>query len=620
MQNEPSTNAGQDCLVRTNQGQLKALSCSTNMPFICEYDNTEETTMLPSSTHGVTTGVHSTESSSTNTDYEGSGTTMFLYSTNEVAMVSHAATTHSATTPLPQNENSHTQFQPTSNSEETTSVLLGSETAHSTEAMSHTTNYPQTLNNIESTNRRTSTVVTTAPLVDDIDASLLTAFKSEIMDLLGSELSSIWSNALDTDDLPISDGITRLESNEYVLLAASTADMIDAYEIDCAVEEATHRVIFPAETVTVFKASWVSVGIPKFLNETSLSNVKPPYRLGSRIMSITLFDKNGNVIPYEGEEPVHITFELTDTDTEQQQKPICKYFNNVKRIWSDKGCALHQTNETHVTCYCYHLSSFAVLMAINSDLEFAAIHYKVFKYLGYVGMSLSILCLTLTLIIYGICRLYKRPRIIIHANLAASLLIADLIFVTGVEAKSESACKAVGVLLHYFFLVAFMWMLFEGVHLYLKISPTVKITMKLHVCMVIAWGIPMLIAVITVAIRHELYAANGSFRCFLPRERGVLYALYVPICCIFLVNFFILFSTVRIFLTLKANKDKSEVDRIRAGLRAVLILSPVLGLTFIFGFLMNIPSVGLALISSVLIPNFSSLAGRVYFHHSVSNG
>lgn len=32
--------------------------------------------------------------------------------------------------------------------------------------------------------------------------------------------------------------------------------------------------------------------------------------------------------------------------------------------WSDRGCLLVKSNATHTVCSCYHLSSFAVLMAL----------------------------------------------------------------------------------------------------------------------------------------------------------------------------------------------------------------------------------------------------------------
>lgn len=61
-------------------------------------------------------------------------------------------------------------------------------------------------------------------------------------------------------------------------------------------------------------------------------------------------------------------------------------------------------------------------------------------------------------------------RSYIHINLCVNLGIAQLIFVAGINHSASDHvpihCQVVAVLLHYFFLVAFMWMLMEGVVLY----------------------------------------------------------------------------------------------------------------------------------------------------------
>ena len=63
----------------------------------------------------------------------------------------------------------------------------------------------------------------------------------------------------------------------------------------------------------------------------------------------------------------------------------------------------------------------------------------------------------------------------IHINLCISLTIAQIIFVVGVDKTGlpngdvPIHCQVIAVLLHYFFLVTFMWMLMEGVVLYLAL-------------------------------------------------------------------------------------------------------------------------------------------------------
>lgn len=66
----------------------------------------------------------------------------------------------------------------------------------------------------------------------------------------------------------------------------------------------------------------------------------------------------------------------------------------------------------------------------------------------------------------------------IHIQLCVSLGIAQIIFVAGIEPRFGEGqlvggvpigCRLVAVLLHYWFLVSFMWMLMEGVVLYVAL-------------------------------------------------------------------------------------------------------------------------------------------------------
>ena len=62
-------------------------------------------------------------------------------------------------------------------------------------------------------------------------------------------------------------------------------------------------------------------------------------------------------------------------------------------------------------------------------------------------------------------------RNFIHINLCISLILAQLTFVIGVTphgggVEVDPGCRTAAVLMQYFFLVSFMWMLMEGVVLY----------------------------------------------------------------------------------------------------------------------------------------------------------
>ena len=66
----------------------------------------------------------------------------------------------------------------------------------------------------------------------------------------------------------------------------------------------------------------------------------------------------------------------------------------------------------------------------------------------------------------------------VHIQLCVTLGIAQIIFVAGIEPHLGEGklvggvpvgCRLVAVLLHYWFLVSFMWMLMEGVVLYVAL-------------------------------------------------------------------------------------------------------------------------------------------------------
>ncbi|VDN29702.1 unnamed protein product [Cylicostephanus goldi] len=99
-----------------------------------------------------------------------------------------------------------------------------------------------------------------------------------------------------------------------------------------------------------------------------------------------------------------------------------------------------------------------------------------------IGCALSVVCLALSLFVFTFFRCdrvechttYFRSlynvRNTIHRNLCFSLLVAELVFVIGMDRTANRVgCSIVALLLHYFFLAAFCWMLLEGYQLYLML-------------------------------------------------------------------------------------------------------------------------------------------------------
>ena len=86
----------------------------------------------------------------------------------------------------------------------------------------------------------------------------------------------------------------------------------------------------------------------------------------------------------------------------------------------------------------------------------------------------------------------------IHIHLCISLGLAQLTFVAGIDQSASDHvpihCQVVAVLLHYFFLVSFMWMLMEGVVLYVALVRVFVQHKKLYLLAftVSSYGVPVL--------------------------------------------------------------------------------------------------------------------------------
>ncbi len=104
-------------------------------------------------------------------------------------------------------------------------------------------------------------------------------------------------------------------------------------------------------------------------------------------------------------------------------------------------------------------------------------------------------------------RALRNLRGFIHINLCTNLGIAQVIFIAGVDKTGGSSdhvpphCKMVAVLLHYFFLATFMWMLMEGIFLYLTLVKVFLFKTKRYLMLftVLSYGFPLLYYVIIIS-------------------------------------------------------------------------------------------------------------------------
>uniref|UniRef100_A0A3P8RXQ4 G-protein coupled receptors family 2 profile 2 domain-containing protein n=1 Tax=Amphiprion percula TaxID=161767 RepID=A0A3P8RXQ4_AMPPE len=139
------------------------------------------------------------------------------------------------------------------------------------------------------------------------------------------------------------------------------------------------------------------------------------------------------------------------------------------------------------------------------------------------------------------------------------------------------ACTLVAALLHLFFMAAFSWMLVEGLLLWSKVV-AVNLNEDQHMkyYYLIGWGLPVLIVTITLASASGKYSADGY--CWLSVQNGIIWGFAGPVIFIIMVKIKHIHHTV-------SNTSSHRSLLSVAAVKAVLVLLPILGLTWLCGVL-----------------------------------
>uniref|UniRef100_A0A3P9I025 Adhesion G protein-coupled receptor D2 n=1 Tax=Oryzias latipes TaxID=8090 RepID=A0A3P9I025_ORYLA len=320
--------------------------------------------------------------------------------------------------------------------------------------------------------------------------------------------------------------------------------------------------------------------------------------------------------------PVIVQYTLSTHVVENSQRftPECAFWNFSLMhggSWSSQGCSVVFSGSNVVSCLCNHTTNFAVLMKYM-DTEWNPEEELVLSKLTFIGCGASLCALVVTLMLFTVLDIPKSDRTSIHKNLFVALICAQVILLcSGSAIHSKVACTLVAALLHLFFLAAFSWMLVEGLLLWSKVV-AVNLNEDRHMkyYYLIGWGLPVLIVTITLASASGKYAADDY--CWLSVQNGIIWGFAGPVIFIIMVNIFVLtrvviitVSTARrrsIMLAMGASPVKQAYEQIRGAVKAVLVLLPILGLTWLCGVL-----VPLSIVMAYIFILLNSLQGLFIF-------
>uniref|UniRef100_A0A4W6FL28 Adhesion G protein-coupled receptor D1 n=1 Tax=Lates calcarifer TaxID=8187 RepID=A0A4W6FL28_LATCA len=324
---------------------------------------------------------------------------------------------------------------------------------------------------------------------------------------------------------------------------------------------------------------------------------------------------------------------LTHVLTKEQQDQILNQSNKVflycafldyssnEGVWSNEGCVRSDGNMTYSVCLCNHLTNFAILMQVV-PLKLTAGHQVALSTIGYVGCSISIFCLAITLVTFAVLSsvsTIRNQRYHIHANLSFAILVAEILLLISARFDPGTLpCKVMAVLLHFFFLSAFAWMLVEGLHLYSMVVKVFGSEGSKHFYYYgIGWGSPLVICIVSMTSALDSYGEVDN--CWLSLKNGAIWAFVAPALFVIVVNIGILISVTRIISRISGENYKvhGDANAVKLTVKAVAVLLPILGISWIFGVLaVNTQSLAFLYIFAV----FNSLQGFfVFLFHCLLN-
>ncbi|XP_029683814.1 adhesion G protein-coupled receptor L2 isoform X17 [Takifugu rubripes] len=311
-----------------------------------------------------------------------------------------------------------------------------------------------------------------------------------------------------------------------------------------------------------------------------------------------------------------VIFTLKHINMERYFNSNCSFWNYSERsmmgYWSTQGCKLLESNKTHTTCSCNHLTNFAVLMAQREISGNNIGHELLLTIITRVGIVVSLVCLTISIFTFCFFRGLQSDRNTIHKNLCINLFIAELIFLIGIDMTEPTiGCAIIAGILHFFFLASFSWMCLEGVQLYLMLVEVFESEYsRKKYYYVSGYLFPAIVVAVSTAIDYKSYGTKKA--CWLSVDNHFIWSFIGPVTFIIMLNLIFLVITmykmVKHSTTLKP--DSSRLENIKSWVMGAFALLCLLGLTWSFGlFFINEASIVMAYLFTI----FNTFQGMFIF-------
>ncbi|KAH9493165.1 Adhesion G protein-coupled receptor L1, partial [Bulinus truncatus] len=319
-------------------------------------------------------------------------------------------------------------------------------------------------------------------------------------------------------------------------------------------------------------ASSASSGVGHFSKQKKLSKFQEDSV--SDILSLSIDGRDGRLAGV-----ITLEFHIEEKNT---SKPSCIYLvtkQSSEPFWSDSGCYEVSRDDSTVVCQCNHLTNFAVLMSTSQIYQYEL------NIISLVGCVLSIVCLVVTIAVYLLLwKFLRSEKSILLMNLCVCLAAGYVIFLAGINrTENKVVCKVIALFLHYIFLTVFFNFLSQSIALNVAITNMTSKKYTKHY-LILSYSPPAIIVVLTLAIT-KTEGFGEDYYCWLSPESGVIWSFAGPAITVVAVNIAVLLNVVRIIQSSVSMMDENMSSRSKSFLRTLLILTPLFGLTWVFGVL-----------------------------------
>ncbi|XP_062413829.1 adhesion G protein-coupled receptor L2-like, partial [Pungitius pungitius] len=311
-----------------------------------------------------------------------------------------------------------------------------------------------------------------------------------------------------------------------------------------------------------------------------------------------------------------VVFTLEHLDKEHYYNPNCSFWNYSERsmmgYWSTQGCKLLETNRSHTTCSCSHLTNFAILMAHRGNVGEGGVHELLLTIITRMGIAVSLVCLAISLFTFCFFRGLQSDRNTIHKNLCLNLFVGELVYLVGINmTEPKLVCSIIAGVLHFCLLAAFAWMCLEGVQLYLMLVEVFESEFsRRKYYYASGYLIPAAVVGISAAIDYRSYGTQRA--CWLRVDNHFIWSFIGPVTFIIVVNVIFLVVTMckMVKHSTSMKPDSSRLGGIRSWVSGAFALLCLSGLTWTFGlFFLGESSV----VTAYLFTIFNTLQGMFIF-------